>query len=325
MTAPTRLIKPGFYFDMPAATYFADPCPEPSFTQSIAKELIAQSELHARAAHPRFAAAAGADDDADEKYNKVQAIGNAAHAVMIGRGKTLAVGDFDSWRGKEAGAFKTEALAVGKTIILAKHHETALVMVKEGRDQLDTIAQNPDFRELRDAFRAGQGEVVLAWQEAGLWLRTMIDWLMPDKRIAYDFKTGGMSMAPHTIAFKIDDDGWDVQAAMHERGLNALDPAGAGRRRFRFVAQENYPPYALVPYELGEAHLTMGRKKLDFAWQRWRRAMKSGQWPGYPRGVIRTEPHPARENRWLEREQAEHDAALARPRNDRHADNLSAG
>jgi hypothetical protein len=34
------------------------------------------------------------------------------------------------------------------------------------------------------------------------------------------------------------NDGWHIQAAMGERGLDAIDPRNAGRRRFLFVVQE---------------------------------------------------------------------------------------
>jgi endonuclease/exonuclease/phosphatase family metal-dependent hydrolase len=93
-----KISKPGIYRDFPTAAYFADPCPEPSFTQSLAKILIEQSPLHAYQAHPRLNVPA-ADEDADEaeKYSKAKAIGNAAHSLMLGRGKVLAVGDFNNW------------------------------------------------------------------------------------------------------------------------------------------------------------------------------------------------------------------------------------
>jgi hypothetical protein len=89
-----NITKPGIYRDFPTAHYFADPCPEPSLSQSVAKILVEQSPLHAFQAHPRLYVPT-ADEDADEKYDKARAIGNAAHALMLDRGKVLAVGEFD--------------------------------------------------------------------------------------------------------------------------------------------------------------------------------------------------------------------------------------
>ncbi len=302
-----KISTPGLFKGFPADAYFADPCPAPSLTQSIAKVLIDQSPSHARVEHPRLLSIAETEDDEPEKYDKAKAIGNAAHATMIGRGKTLAVGNYPTWQTKEAKAFKAEALANGREPILAKHHDLAREMVQAGRLQLVDTGWT-------DAFIEGDGEVVLVWSEGEgddkIWLRTMIDWLTPDMRTLYDYKTSGMSVAPHAVGYQIDDAGWDVQAAMHERGLAVLNPEGRGRRRFRFVAQENKRPHAILPVELGEHHLQLGRRKLAVAINLWRQCVKSGQWPGYPLQAITPDVPPGRESRWLEREMAMIDAGI---------------
>lgn len=302
-----KIMTPGIYPDFDEAAYFADPCPMPSLTQSIAKVLIDQSPAHARVKHPRLLSVAQIEDEEDEKYDKVKAIGNAAHREMIGRGKDLEVADFDSWRGKDPQKFKTDAIAAGKTPVLAKHHGVACQMVDLAREQLAIVGWH-------DAFNEGHGEVVLAWTEGEgedqIWLRTMIDWLPTDLRTPYDYKTTGMSLAPHGVGYQIDDAGWDIQAAMHERALAVLDPDGRGRRRFRFVGQENKRPFPILPVELSEHHLAIGRRKLAVAINLWRQCIKSGQWPGYPLQAITPDIPPARESRWIEREMAMIDAGL---------------
>lgn len=288
-----KITKPGFYFDVSAVDYFADPCPQPSLTQSICKVLLDQSPLHARCEHPRFAEAH--EDDDEEKYEKVKAIGNAAHSILIGRGKELAIGKWPDWKTKEARAFKSEQSKNGKTPILEKHSAIAVSMVRAARRQLDASGWN-------EAFTDGHGEVVAAWQEDGIWFRTMIDWMTPDKRFLYDLKSGGVSFAPHVIGMHMVKQGWDIQAAMHERAMNALDPDGAGRRKFRFVAIENYLPFALVPVEMTETWLTMGRKKLDMAFQIWRHAIETNNFQGYPSFVQKPEYPSFKETEWLGRE-----------------------
>jgi hypothetical protein len=120
--------------------------------------------------------------------------------------------------------------------------------------------------------------------------------------ILYDLKTSAASLAPHLIAPKMEGDGWHVQAAMHERGLDVLDPDNAGRRKFRFIAQENKPPYALLGVELDEHWLTLGRKKLEYAVGMWRACMASGDWPAYRLEPF-CPPYPGyRETQWLGRE-----------------------
>lgn len=304
LEAGQKITKPGIY-QMPAPDYFADPCAAPSLNQSLAKIILDQSPLHAFHEHPRLSPPD--DEDDAEKYDKTKAIGNAAHSLLIGRGKDIAIApaEFANWQKKDAQAFKAKAIEEGKEPIIADHYERAVALVQSTRMQLATVGWN-------DAFEpgTGYGEVVLAWQEGGMWFRCMVDWLTTDFCTVYDLKSTGASASPLAVPNKMCDDGWDVQAAMIERGLDVLDPDNAGRRRFRFVAQENYKPFCLTPCELPESSITMGRKKLAAAIQIWRGCYERNEWPGYP--LEPTKPlYPGyAETRWLEREVALHDAGL---------------
>lgn len=299
-----RIQKPGIFYGMLPDDYFADPCPMPSLTQSVAKVLLAQSAAHAKQEHPRLAPPT--EDDEAEKYVKAQAIGNAAHKLLIGRGKDLQVCDFADWRKKEAQAAKEAAETTGKVPILSHHFTDAVQVEKAARTQLAACGWS-------DSFTDGNGEVVVCWQEDGIWLRTMIDWLSPCMRIATDFKTGGVSFAPHVIGRHAVDQGWDIQAAMHERALNAIDPDNAGRRQIRFAAIENYKPYALLPVAMSEVWLTMGRKKLDVAITIWRESMKTGRFDAYPLAPTTPEYPGYKETDWLNREVAFHEGRAREP------------
>lgn len=285
---------PGIYRDFDGEAYFADPCPEPSFSQSIGKIIIERSPLHGMWEHPRLAPPVTEDEEA-EKYDKAKAIGNAAHAIMLGRGKTITVIGADSFRSKDAQTKRDEAVAAGNVPILEKHMADAEAMVKAAWAQLD-------HHEAKDAFRFGAGEVVLAWQEDGLWFRCMVDWLHDDMLVVDDFKTTGMSVAPHVVGMMMVNAGWDIQAAMIERGLDVLHPQTAGRRRYRFIAQENERPFALTVAQMGEAAMTMGRKKLDAAVTLWREAVETNTWRGYTNRVVVPEYPGFRESQWLDRE-----------------------
>lgn len=289
-----KITKPGIYRDFDGEAYFADPTPEPSLTQSIAQIIIDQSALHAKYEHPRFVPPDLDDEEDAEKYVKAQAIGNAAHKLMLGRGKDIAVLDFDDFKKRVAKDAKEDALASGQTVILKKHMTRAEAMVQSARTQLESHDDN-------NAFTNGAGEVMICWQEDGLWMRSLIDWLHDDLRTVDDLKTTGMSVAPHLLGQRAESAGWEIQAAMIERGLNVLDPDGAGRRRFRFIAQENSRPFALSVMHMDETWLTFGRQKLDQAIMIWRDAMKSDRWAGYPnRGIVPEYPGYAGD-RWIKR------------------------
>lgn len=293
---------PGIFRDYDTAAYFRDPCVEPSFTQSLAKILIEHSPLHAKLAHPRLTPQTEPDTD----YDKAKAIGNAAHLTMLGRGKKLAVEDFPDWRTKEAKAFKAAAIEAGKEPILAKHQDVAWSMVKAGQEQLRRI---PDCDR---AFLDGSAEVVIAAQIDGIWLRAMIDWITPDLREVWDYKTTGQSSAPYATGRLMSSAGWHIQAAMHELILDEIDPDGAGRRRHLFVAQEQFEPFALTVNEISESALTMGRKQLSYAINIWRDCLTKNRWPAYPPRIIRPELPGFAEKSWLDREvaESEHDTSL---------------
>lgn len=292
----SRIMQPGIYADFDEASYFADPCPTPSLTQSIAKVLIEKSPAHARLEHPRLAPPATEDEPA-EKYDAAKAIGNAAHKLILGRGRQIAVADFDAWRTKEAKAFRAEQEAAGKLVVLAKHMARAEELAQAARPQLAAAGHE-------NAFVAGQSEVMLAWREGDFWFRSLVDWMADPARI-YDLKTSGLSSAPHVVQERPSTDGWDIQAAMIERGLDVLDPEGAGRRQFHFVAVENDPPYALTVVRISEADLTMGRKKLAYAVDVWAQCIATGEWPRYRAETVISRPKGWTETQWLNREMDE--------------------
>lgn len=289
-----QILQPGIYANFDVDAYFADCCPTPSLTQSIAKVLIDRSPAHAKQEHPRLRGPVTADEPA-EKYVAALAIGNAAHLAMIGRGKDIAEAKFDNFKTKASQEFRDAPENAGKVVILSKHLDRARAMIAAASYQLEAVGW-------REAFRVGQGEVMLAWKEGDLWFRTLIDWLSPDALIVTDFKTSGLNCAPHAIASMIEKAGWHIQSAMHERGLDVLAPGGAGKRKFRFVAQENEPPYAMAAVELSEHWLTMGRKQLQRAVDIWSDCMAAKMWPGYPAEVIHPEFPGYAESRWLARE-----------------------
>lgn len=294
MPVKTQITTPGIYLDFPEADYFADPCASPSINQSLAKIINDKSPLHAWHAHPRLNPDFRHDED--RKFD----VGNIAHKLMIGRGKQIVMLDFDDWRTKAAKEAREDAAAAGKLAVLGKHYAKAERMVKAAREQLD-------MRALSHLFGAGNGEVVIAWQESGLWCRQMIDWLTADNLIFADYKTTQESAAPQALGRKMFNDGWFIQAAMAERGLDILDPQNAGHREFLFVVQETDPPYALTVAEIAEAPLTMGRKQLDRALMVWGECVKANRFPGYPLEIAVPEYPGWAETEWLKREIEEQD------------------
>ena len=290
----TNITKTGIYPGFPIASYFADPCPRPSLTQSIAKILINQSPAHARWAHPRLRPQEAIEEE--EEHKKAKTIGDVAHKMILGRGKEVMVVDFPDWRTKAAKEMRDHAIENGQVPILTAH-ATQSMRIKAAFDEF--MLEHPAGPEL-----TGTPELVIAWEENGFWFRSMIDMLSESMCIVTDLKTTDKDMPPDKVPANMAESGWDIQCAMHERGLNKLDPDNAGRRIFRFITIEQNPPFGIVVNELPESVLTIGRRKLSYAIRIWQECLEADKWPNYASVVHRPEYPSWAESRWLDREQA---------------------
>lgn len=286
MTLPS-----GIHYGYPSADYFADPCPHPSLTQSVVKILTDKTPAHAFLAHPRLNPEY--EHDEDTKFS----VGNAAHALLLGRGKNIEIVDADDWRTKAAKEHRDEIHAAGKVAILPQQHEAATEIVAAVTRQLASIPEAAGV--FTDAPRCSE-VVAISEEPGGLYLRTMIDRLHHQTSI-WDLKTTAKSVAPHTLPHVMADAGWDIQAAMQERILDTIDPTYAGRRHHYFIAIEAARPYALSVVEMTEQVMTIGRQKVERAVGIWRACMASGVWPAYPQAVQRPSYPSYAESKWMER------------------------
>lgn len=290
-----KISDPGIFYDFPVDDYFDDPCPAPSLTQSIAKILIDRSPRHAWCAHPRLNPHLEHEDE--RKFD----LGTTCHKMLTGRGPKIIPLDFLNWQTKASKEAREEAINEGCQPILREQYDRAIEMRDAAIYQLRSAGHAAPFEK-------GSGEVVMAAQDEGIWLRTMIDW-MEHAESFYDYKSTGMSVAPHALPMLAANAGWDVQAAFHERIIDLIDPNGMGRRTFRFIAQETEPPFAISVMEMSEHWLTIGRKKVQAAFNIWADCTRRNLWPSYPTDILHLEYPGWREARWLDREMTEFSAS----------------
>jgi len=297
-----RITAPGFYPDFPVKAYHADPAPTPSLTASLAQMMFDKSPRHVWANHPRL------NPRWEPSEHKKFAMGNAFHAILLKAGKELAVAPFANWTTKDAKAFRDAAIAAGKVPILEEQNERAREMTEACLDYLASMKDDDDKPLIADWQQgAGTGELMIAWSEkGGYWYRRLIDWMPKHGRVVWDVKTTEASAAPHAVSDKLVKEGWCMAAAMTERGLNSLDRNLAGRRRYRYLCQETDYPYVLTVSDLTEADMTIGRKMLAMADDRWRECLDAGpgleHWPGYGDSILRPEIPAWVETRFLGRE-----------------------
>ena len=249
--------------DIAAAAYHADPAPEPSLSSSVARILVERSPRHAWWAHPRLNPDFAPDEDGAARPN----LGSAAHAVALECDwDRIVFVDAPDWRTKAAKEARTDAILAGCIPLLEKNRPQVTGMV---------AALAPLLPEPR------KPEATLIWQEPnGAWCRARPDALCPG--LIVDVKTTTMAATP---------DGWGrrqmweyaMQVGLYRRGYAQTHGTDV-MPDWRFVVQEQYPPYAAATFCFDAESLAYCDRLAERAIELWGVCMASGEWPGYPAG-----------------------------------------
>lgn len=260
--------EPGFYPNVTPEQYFAEPCPEPALTNSGITILTNECPAKFAYAHPAIG-------QPPEETRKSSALyrGALVHRLALGKGAEYALSPYDAYRSNEAKEWRDQTEAAGLIPVKEAEFEQAEAMAERLRKR---IADHLDGAEY-------QTEVVVAWQENGLWCRAMLDIWCPDLMLALDLKTcRGANDDAIDRAFA---NGYGRQDAWYRRGIGAAtgDP---GRARFGFLFVESDAPHVGRFAESSE-HMRFGSEgECLRALETFERCMKSGEWPEYaPRKV----------------------------------------
>lgn len=292
-STPLTIIAPGVY-DISAAEYHADPCATPSLSSSIGKLLVTPGGTPRRAwwDHPRLN-----PDYVSEESDKFD-LGNAAHAIILRSDSDFTIVDAPDWRTKTSQERRLDARATGKIPILEKHWHNVVAMGKSAALQIAA------HKDAAGAFLNGRPEQTLVWCEGDVWCRARLDWL-PFAGIFYDdYKSTAASADPDLWGRTMFGMGADFQAAFYLRGIRALGLCD--RPQFRFIVQENYPPYLLSVIALDPDTLDIAERDVARAIDIWGRCLRSGEWPGYQDRTCYVGSPPWRIAQKLEREAREY-------------------
>ena len=275
---------------MPADTYHADPCPEPSLSSSIARTLLGYSPLHAFTEHPKLNP--GLEREEKEMFD----LGSAAHAYLLEGESGFVIVEAKDWRSKDAQSARDAARLDGKIPLLAHKWQDVQDMALAARQQLGEHEATPI------PFAGGKPEQTLIWREGEIWCRARLDWLHDDHSAIDDLKTTSASANPDAWTRTMFGAGADIQAAFYLRGLQAISGGGARGTEFRFIVQESFKPFALSVIGLAPDALALAERKVRRAIELWDHCLTSGRWPGYPTRVCYAELPPWEEARVTERE-----------------------
>lgn len=268
--------EPGLY-RMTAEQYHADPCPEPSLSASMIRNLLHLSPLHAWHKHPQLNPHWEADRSSDAMDE-----GTILHFLVLGAGAAPVIVDAPDWRTKAAQELRATARARGRAAVLTwrwrQLRRAAAAIRRECRATLDAP----------EGIGEGIAEAVLIWREGPVWCRCMVDWMptgIPAPRPVplIDFKTTSRAASPEQFARSAADLGYDIQAAWYRRGYEAVMRRTAGP--LVFVAAEVDSPWGVSRLALGMEYDELGESKVEAGIEVWRECLNRDDWPGYPRRV----------------------------------------
>lgn len=294
-----KIEGPGIYLGVPMEVYRADPCPEPSLNASIAKVCLNESLAEAAVAHPRInPVEPDEDDDEERKVTRAMDIGSAAHALAFGVGAQIALIHAPNWKKKVDQEAKKAAYEIGEIPLLPKEYRRAKAMAD---------ISGPIITDLLGG--SVVAEAMMVWQdEDGAWYRGLIDRASANFRVIVDFKTTELSITPATAMALVYTSGAYFQEGFYRRGLDALDPAGAGRRRFGFLYQRQKAPFTPCLVETTEGGRSLADEQVSAAINLWKRGVATKQWEPPPLGPHYASPPDWMINAWVRR--AESDETL---------------
>jgi hypothetical protein len=258
--------------DLTSDGYHEDPVPElhpdvpASLNSSTARVLLTRTPAHAKAQHPRLA-----DTPPAPRTSDAMDMGTAVHQLLL-RDDRIWVGDYPDFRTRDAREWRDRCRVEGKIPMLQHKWE-------EASDLADAIRER--MLEIEDPrpFTNGTPEATIVWQEQDVWCRARLDWLRDDLTVIDDLKCTSRTADPRVFERQIWSYGYDVQAALYVRGVQALHGI---RPRFRWVAVETYAPFAVSVLELNDEAMFAAQVKVDEALRIWRECLTKNEWPAYP-------------------------------------------
>lgn len=275
----------GFHHRLSAATYHADPAPQPSLSNSIAKILLDESPAKAWYSHPRL------NQDFRRKEKDEFDIGIAAHSILLEGMDNIVDCDFDDWRKNEAKAMRDAARSRGKTPLLSRQASRVRAMVKAALKFIESCEISSDWQD-SDAELTGLAE------DDGVWLRMRSDIFSVDRTVIVDYKST-TDVSPEAFSKQIVRMGYHRQDAFYRHVAQLLtgrDP------HFVFLAQSTEPPYECSLHGCHPSLREIASAEVARAIDLWRQCVQQKEWPSYG-----TRIHYAMPTSWM---LTEHDQRL---------------
>lgn len=262
----------------------------PGFSSSLAKVLIAKSPMHAKDAADRHLENIDEEDGMTDQQLALRERGSVLHALLLGKGKRIAVQKVDAYRTKEAKADRDKARSDGHIPVKSAKMEVYELTAIAIRSRLTALGHRLD----------GATEMAIQWCEPTphgyVLCKGMLDhvtmWgheaaplgmepsLSPPGAIIDDLKIVGDASPPRNER-SAESLGYAIQRSAYVRSLTALYPRLGGRITFRFLFCEPHRPFAVWCPTPSGMFRELGEQRWLRAVHAWGEGMATGRWPGY--------------------------------------------
>ena len=164
-------------------------------------------------------------------------------------------------------------------------------------EQLDRIKASVrsllDHKVIRLVRQHGGSEVSVIWERDGLPCKARLDKLVidtacPDTILDLKKIRSGRGTDEH-LQRSIRDWGYDIQAAWY---IDSVEAVTGKRPCFAWIFFEDNEPFDVRPIWASRSMVQLGRRKLEAAWQTYKRCVEEDHWPGYCESIEELAPSP---------------------------------
>ncbi len=217
---------------------------------------------------------------------EVFAIGRAAHHVFLGEEDfdlhfSVRPDEWDSWRTKDAKAWRVDETARGKTVLDPGQIEQIRGMaglLPWQKDLEDSGLKNSAM--VRGGILNGKIEHSVVWKdpETGIWIKSRPDAIPEDDGVNADLKTTVAVDYESLRRSAMDNLRYDMQAALARMGMRQV--CGIDLTNFALVFVMKKPPHAVRIVEIKTAAMDEAEKDIRTALRVFAHCLEKKRWPG---------------------------------------------
>lgn len=209
----------------------------------------------------------------NNEHKKVYDEGTLGHALILegSLDHLVKIIDHKTYHSKAAQAERDQARNEGLIPVKVTEKES---MIDPLYEMQKSVMAHPIAGPL---LTGHEPEVSVFWERDGIECKGRLDAYRPEQGIIADLKLV-RSARPNDVRKQISDLGYYIQA---EHYLDGVQAATGFRPDWLFITVSKSAPYTVSVHRLEPSTATAARLRIDYGLERYRKALETGEWPGY--------------------------------------------